>query len=213
MPGQKACEQGGMISFVQYVAADDEIEAAQFKGRFQPWSVEEGNGREPVEICVLAEEFLSQRVVVAGGDIGTTLLQDEAGKPNPTTDLEDMFARDGKPTHLIGERESGRPHDTKERPAGGGDPSPFGATVRVGELLPITQGPNLIGNRPNLIAGCLNLVTLCRCIHVRVSIDPSRERGYGFCDSHLFRGCFMRSWYSRDQCGTMGGGTNVKGEK
>jgi len=203
MFGQKTCKQGRMIPLVQEVAADDEIEAAQFQGRFQPWGVEEGNGCESIEICVLAEKFLCQGMVVAGGDVGPALLQDEAGEANPTTDLENLFAGDGKATHLLGEREPRRPHDAKERPGGGGDSNPFGATVRVGELLPIAKGSNLIGDRPDLIAGRLDLVPSCIHIHVGTSIDPSRQGGYGFRDSHLIWGGLKRSWYSLDQWGTM----------
>ena len=192
-----------MISFVQYVAADDEIEAAQFESRFQPWGVEEGNGLEPVEVCVLAEELFGQRVVVAGGDIGTALLQDEAGEADPTPDFENLLARDGKPTHLLGECEPSRPHDTKERPRGGGDSDPLGATVRVRELPSIAKGPNLIGHRPDLIAGRLDLVPLYRHIHVGSSIASSRGGGYGFRDSHRRSSCLKRSWYPLDRCGMM----------
>ncbi len=203
MPGQKACKQGRMIAFVQYVAADNEIESAQFKGRFQPWGIEEGNGREPVEICVLAEELFGQRVVVAGSDIGTALLQDEAGEADPTPDFENLFARDGKPAHLFGECEPGWPHDTKERPRGGGDSDPLGTPVRVGELPSIAKGPNLIGHRPDLIAGRLDLVPLYRHIHVGSSITSSRGGGYGFCDSPLSSSCLKSSWYPLDRCGMM----------
>ena len=203
MACQETCKQGRMISLVQYVAADDEIEAAQFEGRFQPWGIEEGNGHEPVELCVLAEEFFSQRVVVAGGDVSTALLQNEAGEADSTPDLENLFARDRESTHLLGEREPGRPHDTKERPRGGGDSDPLGATVRVGELPSIAKGPNLIGHRPDLIAGRLDLVPLYRHIHVGSSIASSRRGGYGFRDSHRRSSGLKRSWYPLDRCGMM----------
>ena len=144
------------------------------------WGVEEGNGREPVEICVLAEEFLRQWVVIAGGDVCTTLLQNEAGEANPTTDLENMLARDRKPSHLFGQREASWPHEAKHRPGGGRDSDPLGAAVWVGELLPIAKGPNLIRSRPDLIAGRLDLVPSCSRIHVRASIAPSAEVAYTF---------------------------------
>ncbi len=192
-----------MISLVQEVTADDEIEAAQFQRRFQPGGVKEGNGCESIEICVLAEKFFSQRMVVAGGDVGPALLQDEAWEANPTTDLENMFAGNGKATHLLGERKPSRPHDAKERPGGGGDPDPLGATVRVGELLPIAKGSNLIGDRPDLIAGGPDLVPLFSDIHVGASIDSSGGGGYGFRDLPLRSSCLKRSWYPLDRCGMM----------
>ncbi len=142
-------------------------------------------------------------MVVAGGDVGAALLQHEAGEADPTPDLKNVFARDGKPTHLLGEREPSRPYDTKERPGGGGDSDSLGTTVRIRELPSIAKGPNLIGHRSDLIPGRFDLVPLYSPIHVEASIASSGGGGYGFRDLPLRSSCLKRSWYPLDRCGMM----------
>ena len=92
MVGQKTGEEGGVIPFVQEVTPDDEIESTEFHHRIQPWGVEKRDRRQSVEICISAEKFFRQRVVVASGNIGTALLQHQTGETDSTTYLENVFA-------------------------------------------------------------------------------------------------------------------------
>lgn len=92
MVSQKAGEEGRVIPFVQEVTADNQIEAAKFHNRIEPWGVEEGDRGESIEIGVSTEKFFRQRVAITGGDIGSPLLQHQTGKADSTAYLENVFA-------------------------------------------------------------------------------------------------------------------------
>lgn len=131
MVSEESGKKGRVIPLVQEVTADDQIKAAQCNCRLQPWGVEEGDGRESIEIRISAEKLFGQWVVVTCGNIGTALLQHQTGEADSTADLKNVFARDRKPGHLLSERESCRPDHAKEWPGRGGDPCSFCAAVLV----------------------------------------------------------------------------------
>jgi len=159
MVSEKTGKECWLTSFVQEVATDDQIEAAELERWFEPGRVEERNGCEAIQVAVMPQECLRHGMVIAGGDICTALLQHETGEADPAADFENVFACDGKLAHLFRERQPSGPDDTEERPGGGTDPCPFRAAVGIGELLPVAQRTNVKRHRSDLIPGRLNLVT------------------------------------------------------
>jgi hypothetical protein len=82
-------------------------------------------------------------VTVAGGDVGTTAMADQARKGEPATDLEDPFAGADRPErHVRRQVRTGRPQQTEQGPRSGGDAHALRFSERIGKLLPIEKRAN-----------------------------------------------------------------------
>src|SRR3989344_7687924 len=88
MMGNESGEQRSVITLVEQVAADDQVEAAQRRVRSQPRCVAECDRCDSVEFGVPAQEFPGQRMMVAGGDVGAAPCEYQAGESEAAAEFE-----------------------------------------------------------------------------------------------------------------------------
>lgn len=77
--GEEPC----VVGFVEQVAADDEVEAAERGGLVGPPFPDEGDGCALVEVAIEDEEGAGCRVVVGGRDVGAAGAETNEAMPKP----------------------------------------------------------------------------------------------------------------------------------
>jgi len=143
------------IALVQQVAADDQIvlpsdnakrrRALPPRRRFRdaPVTVPIFHRRQIVQTQVFPEETLRQRMAVAGRDVGTPTMADEAREGEPATDLQDPLAGADRPERQARRQvRTGRPKQTEQGPRSGRDAHAIGFAERIGKLLTIGERAN-----------------------------------------------------------------------
>jgi hypothetical protein len=145
-----ALDEGGQLSglvrFVEQVAANDQIEAAQRQILGFPVSRAIGHGRQVVEQQVGAQEIRSQWMPIAGGDLSATAMHHHAGQRQTAADFQNPVSTEIPGLHQVGEFLCGRPDQAEESPTCGGYSSGGGAAQWVGVLLVVEQGANRKGH-------------------------------------------------------------------
>ncbi|MCY1542401.1 hypothetical protein D9M68_781470 [compost metagenome] len=68
--GDKVREQARVVTLIQQIAADDQVEQAEAEVFLGPVATQVINRLHLVEHGIAQEELARQRVIVAGGDIG-----------------------------------------------------------------------------------------------------------------------------------------------
>lgn len=131
MVGKKAGKERGVIPLIQQIAADNQVKASEFQRGTLPWRVEVADRREVVQVCIMTQELFGQGMVIACGDIRTTLLEYETGKADSAADFENVPALDREPAHFLRECQACRPHNAEYRPGCGRNTGTFRASVLV----------------------------------------------------------------------------------
>lgn len=110
-------KQVDVVALVEDVAADQQVETSKFDIGYRPVQMPVGDLRQIVQSCIVVEERLRERVMVAGRDIGVAPLQDEARKTGVRSPISRMrLPTTSKPHIGFGEHPAGRPDVAEQAP-------------------------------------------------------------------------------------------------
>ena len=96
-----------------------------------PVQLQEIYVRQLVEPAVVLQERLTEGMIVAGCDIGTAILQSQAGQAQTAAQLQNASIFQVHGFNETGQHFTGRPELAKQAPAGRADAGTFGSTIRV----------------------------------------------------------------------------------
>ena len=147
-----------VVTLIEQVAADDQVEAPQLRVFASPAAAAAGNRRQLVQRGIAGQEFAGQRVVVAGRDVRALPLQHLAGPPQAAAQFEDAQPAGRIAAHAARKHFAGWPQLAEQRPGRVGDARPFGGAVAVGELLVVAQRAEVIILGPDTECGILDAV-------------------------------------------------------